>query len=324
VAADGSVYANTADGHLLALAPDGRLRWKLRLPARPIRTPALGESGRIYVVDQLGQLTAVTPAGELAWTVAAHGGAGLSSPIAGPDETVYYATYNGLAAVSAEGRLEWEVRLPTYSYISPLPRLSPDGRFLFFADTVSDARTGVHLFGPTGETLDSYLVGGDGKIYLQQQLRFVEWLPTQGGMQLIPVIEPRDASEILYPFPIMAGVTPNGRGWVFASSATGEKLAWLDEDWLSWVGQKEAPQYSLPIAGRVVAVDASMQLTSCEYVFATSQSSICQSRPLGATRPAWHVEVEKPGRAILGGALVPGRLYLTTEGGRLIALAEGR
>jgi hypothetical protein len=288
-----------------------------------VLTPALGEAGRIYVVDRLGQLSAITPEGQLAWTARPHSGPGLSSPIVGPGETVYYATHNGLVAVARDGRLQWEARLPTYSYVSPLPRLSPDGRYLFFSDTVTEAATGAHLFGPTGEALDSYLIGGDGKIYLQQQLRFAEWLSTHSGVQLIPVIEPRGAAQILYPFPIMAGVTPNGHGWVFASSATGEKLAWLDDDWLSWTGQKEAPLYSLPITGRVIGVDASLRLYSCEYVFATAQPSVCQSRALGAEEPAWQVEVERPGRAIIGGALVPNRLYLTTDSGRLIALGEG-
>jgi hypothetical protein len=216
------------------------------------------------------------------------------------------------------------VPLPTYSYISALPRLSPDGRYLFFSDTVTEARTGAHLFGPTGQTLDSYLVGGDSKIYLQEGLRFAEWLPTDGGSALIPVIEPRGATDILYPFPIMAGVTPEGRGWVFASSATGEKLAWMDADWLAWSGQMEAPQYTQPISGRVLAVDASMRLYSCEYLFATFTASTCQARPLGATRPAWQVDIERPGRAVIGGALVPGSLYLTTESGRLLALHEGQ
>jgi hypothetical protein len=86
---------------------------------------------------------------------------------------------NYIVAVNAGGERAWQILLPTYSFTSALPRLSLQEEYLIFEDTIVDASSGQRLFSQTGEPLDRYLVGADGKMYYNTTSSFMEWQPTE-------------------------------------------------------------------------------------------------------------------------------------------------
>jgi ABC-type dipeptide/oligopeptide/nickel transport system permease subunit/outer membrane protein assembly factor BamB len=336
VAADGTVYVASNAGKLYALTPDGAKVWEADLPAPSVGAPALGASGDIYVTDQRGGLSAVRPDGNLRWTVAGplvgagagDGLAALSGPIADADETIYYATSTSLLAVTPDGDVRWKVSLPTFSISSPLPRLSANGQYLFFEDIVLDPKDGATLFSETVEPLDKFFVGTEGGIYLRSQARLHEWRPTEAGA----VIEERakwDASGLGlgFRFPRDAGIVPDGRIWVlYSSDFEFAKLLWLGQN-----GEAQAPTDYPFRPSRMIAVDEAATAYVCGHPMEPTQSPFsrtvggveCRAHKPGAGEPVWDVALEG-GAFPVGGALVAGRLYVTTSDGVLFAIGDGR
>ena len=110
VGADGTVYVVPNNGILYAVRPTGSIKWKL-----PIRgsgkegTLALGHDGTIYVpVRTKGDnyLVAVGPDGTKKWSLET-GSGGSSSPLVGPDGTIYVG---GIRAIKADGTLKAKFR----------------------------------------------------------------------------------------------------------------------------------------------------------------------------------------------------------------------
>ncbi len=328
VAADGTVYVASNEGKLYALDPDGAVRWEAALPAPPVGALALGASGDVYVADRRGNLSAIKPDGNLRWTAEAGDGmAALAGPITDQNETAYYATAMNLLAVTLDGDLRWKVRLPTYSYAQPLPRLSADGQYLLFEDIVVDPADGATLFAETSEPLDHYFAGTDGGIYLRQQASILAWRPTEGGAE----VTERATWDVRglalgFRFPGEAGVVPDGRMWVlYASDVEFAKLLWLDAD-----GAARVPVDYPYRPSRFIALDEDATAYLCGRVssptaslFARTQSLECRAHRPDPGEPLWTVALEKGGLPN-GGALVPGRLYVTTRDGWLYAIGDGQ
>lgn len=335
VAADGTVYVASNGGKLVALDPDGAVRWEAVLPAPPVGAPALGASGDVYVADRSGNLSAVKPDGNLRWTVvdplqgaeAGDGMAALAGPITDQNETAYYATEMNLLAVTLDGDLRWKVPLPTYSYAQPLPRLSADGQYLLFEDMVVDPADGATLFAETKEPLDKYFAGTDGGIYLRKQASLLAWRPTEGGAEVTEHAEWDVRGLALgFRFPNEAGGTPDGRMWVlYASDFEFAKVLWVDAD-----GTARVPVDFPYRPSRMIAVDQDATTYLCRQVssptqspFARTQGLECRAHRPDPGEPLWTVALEQGGLPN-GGALVPGRLYVTTRNGLLYAIGDGQ
>ncbi len=329
VAADGTVYVAANEGRLYALDPDGAKRWETDLPAPPVGTPALGASGDIYVADHRGSLSAIKPDGNLRWTV--EGGEGFSAlagPITDADETIYYATDLNLMAVTLDGGVRWKKRLPTFSYASPLPRLSATGEYLFFEDVAVDARTGSTVFKEAIEPLDKYVVGANGHTYLRQQVALLEVRPTEKGVEISERAK-WDARGLGlgFRFPADAGVIPAGRIWVYYASAFEfAKVLWIDQN-----GEAQAPIDYPYRPSRLIAVDEDATAYLCGNL-AQSAAQIggvgraglaCRAHTPNPGEPLWEVALDK-GATPNGGALVPGRLYVTTDDGFLYAIEDSQ
>jgi hypothetical protein len=324
VAADGTVYVASRDKRLHALSPQGEVRWTLPLPARPIGAPALGASGRIYIADADGGLAAVAANGLLVWSISGGDAGGLSGPITGRDETIYYTALDSLVAVTADGAVRWRAPLPTLSYISPLPRLSADGRYLFFADCVLDARTGELIFGPTPESFDVHLTGANGRGYVQSGLSFTEWWPGVTGEPVTLTPDERRAVREQYPFALQAGVTPDGQAWVQFVGNDSNNLAWVRPGQAAWARMGRVyrePGHTHP--ARVVAVDGEGTVFTCNPNYYLPRSwATCYAVPQGEIEPAWQLELRPEMVAVIGGALTPDGLYLATVNGALLAVRD--
>jgi ABC-type dipeptide/oligopeptide/nickel transport system permease subunit/sugar lactone lactonase YvrE len=320
VAADGTIYASTDQGTLYALGPEGDKRWEAKLPAPSAGAPALGGNGDVYVADHSGNLTAVRADGQRRWTADIGGGhSAIAGPIADADGNIYYVTELNLFSVTLDGIVRWHAPIPKYSYLSPLPRLSADGLYLFFEDIVVDTATGVTWFGETTELMDKYFVGTDGDIYLRSQAGVMTWRPTEAGAQLEELAQ-WDARGLglQFRFPADAGLTPDGRIWVlFASQFEFAKLLWLDQ------GGEVAASLDYPYRmARMIGVDQDGATYMCGLQASASAALACQANRPSPGEPLWEVEFER-GALPVGGALVAARLYLTTSDGLLFAIGDG-
>lgn len=338
IAADGTVYLLSArdGGTLVALNPDGSVRWQSAIPEavfgppgeaafdRPpvhilLSVPALNPEGEIIVSDGEGHLYTFTPEGGVRWRRVNPNPAGLiAQPIVGADGMIYLATEQDLIAVSVDGQRRWQVGLPTYSYSQPVLRLTADARYLLFQDRVVDTRTGAEAFSaPT--SLDFFVVGADGKLYVRKQSGLEEWQVNDTEAQVIPRIR-LDARGLGLNFGLSSdgGVAPSGWVWFQYAAPFGgpSRVVWADAN-----GQVENIN-SERNGGRIVAIDGDLITYVCDAYPSVDIPAGCSAyQQNGLVR--WEFGLEDEFDFVLGGALTEGRLYLASAHGALYALGQG-
>jgi outer membrane protein assembly factor BamB len=337
VASDGTVYVTTLDNELHAISAQGEAVWQTPLPGTPFNAPALGELGDVYVVSDSSELYAVSSQGTVRWAFTPSRPAQpLSSPIVGLDGTIYYSTEMALIAVTVDGVRRWEIPLPSFSYASPLPRLSADGAYVFFEDVIVDAHTGATVFAESPEPLDKYMIGTNGGIYLRQQAMLLEWKATDEGATLSEWAKWDARSLNLgFRFPNDAGVLPDGRAWVYYYSGFEfAKLLWLDAQ------HQPLTPIDYPYRGfvRLIGFDTDGVVYLCG-VSAETDSIECRANEPGSNAPLWKLPLAgvvvgsfssgvgaplPTGSSFpVGGAIVPGRVYVLAGNGTLYALEAG-
>ncbi len=150
IGADGTIYVGS-HGYLIALNPDGTLRWALSLGyvALP-SSPAVARDGTIYVGSEEGScqagtahshLFAVNPNGTVRWGFPTNGWV-YSSPAIGADGTICVgSSYNchpvnngNLYAINPSGREKWAFSTGTGISVSSSPAIGADGTIYFGAD----------------------------------------------------------------------------------------------------------------------------------------------------------------------------------------------
>lgn len=115
VGGDGTVYFGTGLD-LLAVRPDGSLKWRIGVGAPPTASPAIGPDGTVYVTTNggpgLGGVYAVEAGGSLRWYYPAS--YTLSPPTVGANGTVYVGrgfgndTFGGaIFAINPDGSRQW-------------------------------------------------------------------------------------------------------------------------------------------------------------------------------------------------------------------------
>jgi hypothetical protein len=227
--------------------------------------------------------------------------------------------------VGSSGEVKWQAGLPTYSYVSPQPHLSADEQLLLFEDMLLDPATGATLAEQTDLILDRYLVGADGNLYLggQETVDLVQW---EGGR---PEIVPQARLELLalnlgFRIPSVIGVTPGGRVWVYYGSEFEYfKLLWADRQG----SILDVVDYPWPGTGSTlvgVAQDGTAYACGGSRRGSIAAGITLECAAYNVDRPSatWELALERGGRP-LGGAIAPGRIYVTTDGGFLLAIGEG-
>jgi hypothetical protein len=121
LAADGTIYAKSAAGDLIAISPTGDMEWLYELGGDWKSTIDVGHDGTIYTADGWPTIHAVNPDGTQKWTFQAPLTNGLlSGPNVGPDGNVYavaHAPGIGVYSLDPSGNLRWEQAAPQYSPI---------------------------------------------------------------------------------------------------------------------------------------------------------------------------------------------------------------
>lgn len=164
---DGTIYVATQVTGLMAIAPDGNVKWRFDgTPSRGfVSTPAVDNGGSVYFSDGAGTLHAVdTASGAERWRTEQCGGLGVTL---GNDGSLYV----GNAAVdSATGAVRWRVT-PTNNTTS-VPALSDDctvyvtaGSYLFAVDHQSGAIRWMSEE-PVEAVADSPAIADDGTVFI--------------------------------------------------------------------------------------------------------------------------------------------------------------
>jgi ABC-type dipeptide/oligopeptide/nickel transport system permease subunit len=323
VAADGTIYLPSNAGILYALNPEGKEIWHAMLPASPFGTPALNPSGDIYIIDVQGNATAYTPDGKQKWSIQPDPKyQPISSPISDSKGNLYYASDSNLICISSGGKVIWKDLLPTFGYTSPLLRLSADEKFIFFQDAASDAQTGRLLFKDTYDLVDRYIVGTDGKNYLASQGEIKELRDTETGAELVEYAKWDVVSLSLgVRAPYDAGIAPDGRVWtMFTGYYELPKILWVEKGG-DVIGSIDYPW--LWSTAAIIGLDRDGIAYFCGITSPTSSAAKvqCRANKPGQNVPLWSLDLDRT-TSVVGGALVPGSLYITTSTGTLYSIGS--
>jgi len=290
VAQDGTVYAGSADKHLYAFSPKGRLEWRLKFDGK-VLSPSIAPDGTIVFATSRAHLIAVSSDGRLMWKKAPRKTLAGCPPaitsngyvftsgnlvlvgyklkdgtpkvlakklppitscvVAGPDDTLYFGSKHVLYAWGLDGKKRWSVDLKTK-----------------FKHPVFDDKGNLYLG-----------AGGDGKGFLvslspsgKERWRYnAPDLPTKGlhksdakwqGFFFPPVISPKDgtlyavrgcrcSSEGIY------AITPDGkkRKWVFPHPDDGRSpfygILTVAKDGMIYTGAADQHFYAITPEGKL-------------------------------------------------------------------------
>jgi len=311
VAKDGTLYVASEAGKLYALDPAGNLLWQATLSGSAAGTPALGESGDIYVAGKNGSLLAFAPGGELRWRLDTDANSvALTGPIVDPGGVIYYPMGSNIFAVSSRGELLWKAPVPANWRVSP-PQLGPNGDLLFWDEVVLDLEEGVlrELDVPLDSGRYKFMVGADGRHYVRAGNIVMEWNLVGSTVEIV-----RTANWNYQGFLMIrntasdAGVTRQGMIWLFYTNLSGTRVAWLDPE------GRVLGTTGYPISrSRVIGIDDEGRTYVCGV--GSNRPGFgpeCRGLEPGLEEPLWQLELNHVER-IDGGALVPGRLYVTAE-----------
>jgi outer membrane protein assembly factor BamB len=168
LASDGTIYHATFDGRLLAITPQGRIKWTFSAGREIKSSPAVADDGTIYFGSRDGKFYAVTLDGNKKWTFAAEAWID-SSPAIAADGTVCFGSWDGnFYALNPDGSLKW--KFAGGGIIDSSPAIAADGTIYFGShDKNFYALTpGGKLrwkFATQGEIISSPAINSDGAVY---------------------------------------------------------------------------------------------------------------------------------------------------------------
>ena len=182
-----------------------------------------------------------------------------------------------------------------------------------FEDILYSAQDGTPLSEATFNPLDRFMIGADGKMYLQEETSVQEW-QVNGG-QSAPNVK-WNLAGFASGFPGDSGVTRDGFVWLmFSTGFQDTRIVWADLKG-NVLGQVIFPQRP----SRVFGVDRDSTLYVCGM--ARTLGAMCIALETGSEDPKWEVSFDRESGPLVGGALVAGRLYVTTERGSLYAVGD--
>ncbi len=133
VGPDGSVFIATQDGSVYSLDPNtGIQKWPqpYRVSSSPINASLALDPTRsvIYAVDDDGRFASIDFSGNGGWGFFV--GEGASSPVVGPDGSVYLGGGGKLWALNPDGSKKWDYSPPLEGVVSP-PCVTALGQVIF-------------------------------------------------------------------------------------------------------------------------------------------------------------------------------------------------
>ncbi len=194
VGADGTVYARTTSGELVAVRPDGSISWRYRFNSAVFSGLSMGKDGTVYVIAADRFLYAFSPAGALLWHVSMGGGfdgdAGSGIAFSPDGQTLYVPGADTLTlfALGTDGSERWRYIGGFRARCAPLVDAAGN---IYVGATLSSsdsAHVGVYAISPGGKLLWRYASAGfdavepvmdrDGNLYFltdRWQLRSIDY-----------------------------------------------------------------------------------------------------------------------------------------------------
>lgn len=286
-----------------------------------VGVPALDAVGNVYVADKEGGLTSFTATGDLRWRTAPEGETlALAGPIAAPTGTLYYPVGKGIVTVSPGGELLWLTPTPQTYKVAP-PQSDAAGNTLFWKDVALEAGDGARLELQVPFDTYEYLVGADGFNYVRSANIVSRWEMGDSGLEIVETANWDYRSFVrLHPTPQQAGIAREHVIWMFYAPMQQSMVAWLDP-----TGRVLGTLSVFLAHGRMIAAGEGATAYFCgQGEIDGHDDPACFAYEPGSEDPVWQLALPKGGRP-LGGALVPGRLYVVFEGAKadiLHALAD--
>ncbi len=310
----GTIYLGLRNATLLALHPNGQMRWQTTTPEQPIGGPALGPEGDIYLPGDQGGLMAFSPDGQLRWYWDSEiNRSATSGAIVGPDGVIYYTVIDRIYAISPTGSLLWKSS-PVSNYLERPPTLSPNASLIFLERNIYQTETGAKLgiTAPVDERAfpdQAVFSGADGSTYFRTGHDVRRWGLNDNKIAFEPPRSWMNAQSGLVPlFPSEQGAAPDSSLWMFYSSLyTSTRLVWIDSQGRT-LNNTIVPQNG----AQIIAFDRASNLYLCNF-------TACLVMPQSGSQPLWEIPLQTPEIPVglsgnpLGGALAEKTLYIVTE-----------
>ena len=168
IATDGTIYQGNFAGKMLAVTPQGGVKWTFKINSEIKSSPAIADDGTIYFGARDRKLYALKPDGKLKWTFPT--GAWVdSSPAIGTDGTIYFGSWDtNFYALNPDGSKKWI--FATGNIIVSSPAIAADGTIYFgshdrkFYALKPDGKL-LWSFLTGGQIISSPAIGADGTVY---------------------------------------------------------------------------------------------------------------------------------------------------------------
>ena len=324
IAPDGTVYIGTFNGWLLAVSPQGKIKWKFKAGLEIKSSPAIAADGTVYFGSRDRKFYALTAKGKLKWSLATEGWVD-SSPAIAVDGTVYFGSWDkAFYAVAPDGVLKW--KFATSNLITTSPAMAADGTIYFGSHDKY-----LYALSPTGNLKWKFLTKSeidgspaiaadgmicfqstDGNFYALQPDGTELWRQHLGGYTpSSPVLDAdgniyvmagndhvslgRDGSirwrhPTQVPLDMAGGVTANGQVIVsmpwHAVSSMGATNCWPPL-WDFRMGQNLSTAPNICRDGTILACDGA-------YLYALSLAHA--SPPAKSSWPLWRADAQHTGR----------------------------
>ncbi len=298
--ADGSLVFVQA-GRLVALEPDGRLRWEIPLDGELAGPPVSGPDEETdYLLDGEGSLYAFNAVDGLLWkhTLEANFRPAFPFPVFGQKGEIYYTITSGYSgsveAVDGQGNQLWRTRLSTSSFYNML-QISPDGAWIVVDDNLVDAATGALVEPQEMEfNIDSFSMGYDGKTYLMSGTTAMQWevLP-DGQLNILSQVSFNPPANVGRSLPNLE-VTADGIIWMQFFPPGGRMIN-------LWVNPVDGTSLGLVevVFSEEMILDmdiAGGTLTICAPDAELNQIE-CRGYAVGSSEPVWDIVIAGIGEA---------------------------
>ena len=200
IAPDGTIYQAIYTGKLLAVTPEGQVKWTFKAGREVTSSPAIGDDGTIYFGSRDWKFYAVSPQGRLKWTFPT--GAWVdSSPAIGEDGTIYFGSWDtNFYALRRDGTERW--RLHTGGIMESSPVLDTSGNIYLSVNqsNMSIGSDGKKRWGWGTDALieASPAVTANGEIYFSTTWRSLQAFQQDGHPRWLMYVDTnRDYGNII-------------------------------------------------------------------------------------------------------------------------------
>jgi peptide/nickel transport system permease protein len=227
----GLLVAISTDNTVYAINADGELVWEIPLENPLGNYPHWRFENRFYIVDKNAVLYAFDRNG-LLWVyhpeIANKPANGFG---VGPDGSVYYKITDSstgfVQALNAEGEPIWSAELETDFFYDPLV-INQDGSLVFVRDNIIDTRSGQLLDLEIPVYVRQFIMGDDGKSYLQSDFSIHQWQIGATGFEILQSASFEEYVPITRPPYIQ--VNNKSVIWVYPGTRSGMYTIWLLPD----------------------------------------------------------------------------------------------